>query len=235
MPRFFVDPAKWDAEPCLEGDEARHCSRVLRARPGDSVGVFDGAGRHAEATVLDIGRDHVTLKLGETLHEPVPKLEVVLAQAVIKGKAMDWLLQKAVELGVTSIQPLTTEHAVAQPGEGKEEKWQRLVLEACKQCGRSRMPEVRPMLALDAFLDLDQSGAVIVASLKDGEPLRDRIASLQSPTSITFLIGPEGDFSELEYQKIQEAGAVSASLGSAVLRSETAAIHCISSVSYAFS
>lgn len=235
MPRFFLEPTKWETEPSLEGDEAKHCARVMRAKAGDHIGVFDGEGRSAAAEVLAVTREHVALRLGEIHREPAPKVEIVLAQAVIKGKAMDWLLQKVVELGVTAIQPLSTDHAVVRPGEGKEDKWQRVVLEACKQCGRSRMPKVLPIVGLDDFLSARDGEPMAVASLEGGPRLRDWIEGQESEGRIGFLIGPEGDFSRAEYSRIGKSGIGPVSLGATVLRSETAAIHCVSAASYAFS
>lgn len=236
MPRFYLEPAAWDGEPALVADEAKHCARVLRAKPGDRITVFDGEGRSAEAEVLGLSKGRVDLRLGRIECEAEPKVRVVLAQAVIKGKAMDWLLQKAVELGVDDIQPLATRHAVVQPGGGKEEKWQRSVIEACKQCGRSRVPQVRPVLRFEEFLENTQSHRRILASLgPDARPLRDCLADSADLKEVTFLVGPEGDFSEEECRKALESGWLAASLGSRVLRSETAAVFCLASASYAFS
>lgn len=236
MPRFFLEPAQWSGSPALTGDEARHCARVLRAREGDVVTVFDGEGRSSEAEILKLSRDRIDLRLGDPRHEPVPKVKVVLAQAVIKGKAMDWLLQKAVELGVSEIQPLATDHSVVQPGEGKEEKWQRAVLEACKQCGRSRVPKVLPVLDFGEFIKNTCSGVQIIASLGDeAKPLKECLSAGSDSEEWVFLIGPEGDFSPSEYAEALEAGWIQAHLGSAVLRSETAAIYCLSAAAYAIS
>lgn len=236
MPRFFLDPAAWTDEAALSGDEAKHCSRVLRAKVGDFISVFDGEGRSAEAEIRSVARDRVALRLGEFVVEPPPAVEVVLAQAVIKGKAMDWLLQKAVELGVSGIQPLATRHAVVHPGEGKEEKWQRVVLESCKQCGRSRMPRVSPVLEFGDFLKKTPRETRIIASLEaEAKPLRGVLSKMEGKGKLIVLVGPEGDFSPEEYAASLDFGCLPVSLGSAVLRSETAAIYCLSAATYAFS
>lgn len=236
MPRFFLDPAAWGSEAALTGDEAKHCARVMRAQVGDSIGVFDGLGRSADAEILSVSKSHVGLRLGEAEIEPAPKVRIVLVQAVIKGKAMDWLLQKAVELGVSEIQPLSTRNAVVQAGEGKEEKWQRAVIEACKQCGRSRVPRVLPILELGSFLKDVTPNPRLIASLEsNAKPLKDCLNSMGESGELMFLIGPEGDFSPGEYTQALESGCISVSLGSAVLRSETAGIYCLSASAYAFS
>ena len=236
MPRFFLEPAAWSGEAALTGDEAKHCARVMRAQVGDSITVFDGLGKSAEAKILSVSKSQVSLRLGEPCIEPTPKVQVVLVQAVIKGKAMDWLLQKAVELGVSEIQPLSTCNAVVQPGDGKEEKWQRVVLEACKQCGRSRVPKVLPVISFSDFLEKAASDARIIASLEaSARPLKECISSLGERDKLTLIVGPEGDFSPAEYAQASDHQYLAAGLGSAVLRSETAAIYCLAAVAYAFS
>ncbi|MGB6222911.1 16S rRNA (uracil(1498)-N(3))-methyltransferase [Haloferula sp.] len=236
MPRFYLEPAAWNGEPALVADEAKHCSRVLRAKPGDRITVFDGEGRSSEAEILALTKGRVDLRLGKVELEAEPKVRVVLAQAVIKGKAMDWLLQKAVELGVDEIQPLATRHAVVQPGDGKEDKWQRAVLEACKQCGRSRVPRVLPITLIEDFFRNTQSHRRIIASLgPDAQPLRDHLSKTADLEKVIFLVGPEGDFSQEESRKAIDSGWLEANLGSRVLRSETAAVFCLASASYAFS
>ena len=236
MPRFFLDPAAWGDEAALSGDEAKHCARVLRAKAGDVITVFDGAGRSAETEVLSVSKARVEIRLGETLVEPAPKIEVVLAQAVIKGKAMDWLLQKAVELGVSEIQPLSTRHVVVQAGDGKDEKWQRFVLEACKQCGRSRVPKVLPVLEIGEFLKKTTTGTRVVASLEsNAQPLRECLNEAHDTEKLTIMVGPEGDFSPEEYAESLISGWIPVNLGHSVLRSETAAIFCLSAASYVFS
>ncbi|MFC7336123.1 16S rRNA (uracil(1498)-N(3))-methyltransferase [Haloferula chungangensis] len=236
MPRFFLDPTAWGADAALTGDEAKHCARVMRAQVGDSITVFDGLGRSAVAEILNVSKSHVGLHLGEARHESAPKVRVVLAQAVIKGKAMDWLLQKAVELGVTDIQPLSTRNAVVQAGEGKEEKWQRAVIEACKQCGRSRVPTVLPILELEPFLEKSATSSRLIASLEENaRPLKECLSEAGEGGELIFLVGPEGDFSPTEYAAARESGCLPVSLGTAVLRSETAGIYCLSAAAYAFS
>ncbi len=235
MARFHLEPSAWGDPAVLTGDEAKHCIRVLRARVGDRITVFDGEGRSAPAEIVSLSKDTATLRLGSVSREPEPTVEIVLAQAVLKGKAMDLLLQKAVELGVHVIQPLVTRHAVVQPGEGKEEKWRRTVLEACKQCGRSRVPEVRPVLALDAWLADESAGLRLVASLAPGAgPMRELVAGSDPGGRAVALVGPEGDFSPEEIESALAAGFRPVRLGPAVLRSETAAMYCLAAFSYAF-
>ncbi|MGA0846317.1 MAG: RsmE family RNA methyltransferase, partial [Luteolibacter sp.] len=139
MPRFYLAPDSWDSA-VLRGDEARHLVQVLRIKPGQQVTVFDGRGRRADARVLTASREEVHLHLDEPQMTPSLWPAITLAVAIPKGKTMDTIVQKAVELGVARIQPLLTEHTIVQPGDGKVEKWQRTALEACKQCGQDCLP-----------------------------------------------------------------------------------------------
>lgn len=135
MARFYLPSEQWE-NAALTGDEAKHLAQVLRLRRGDEITVFDGLGRRAPAKIGNISKNHVTLELGESSLPESATPHITLAQAVPKGKNMDFIVQKSVELGVAAIQPLVTKHTIAQPAEGKSDKWQRTAVEACKQCGQ---------------------------------------------------------------------------------------------------
>ena len=114
MARFFLPPECWGGAAALTGDEAKHAAQVLRVRRGDRITVFDGAGRAAGAEILDVSKSEIRLSLGEVIQRPPLRPRVHLVQAVPKGKTMDLIVQKAVELGVASIQPLITRRTVVQ-------------------------------------------------------------------------------------------------------------------------
>lgn len=233
MARFFLDPVAWSDSPALTGEEAVHCSRVMRMRPGDRLDVFDGDGRSAEAVIEAVSRHEVRLRLGPVKHEEAPRMRTVLAQAVIKAKGMEWLIQKAVELGVTEIQPLSTRRAVVKPAEAKADKWRRIALEACKQCGRSRLPVIHEVAAFDGWVPVQEEGLKLMAALMgEARPLAEMAADAVDSTLVKLLIGPEGDFSVEEIQLGVRTGWVPVSLGSAVLRSETAAIYGLSALRF---
>lgn len=240
MPRFFLPPAAWLAsgpQSALTGDEARHLAQVLRIQPGASITVFDGQGRRAPAKVLEVSRARVTLELGAAL-PPRPILPAItLAQAIPKGKNMDLIVQKAVELGIASIQPLVTRHTIVHPGEGKSEKWRRTALEACKQCGQDLLPDIPEALAFAAWLAAQSAvpGLRLIASLAGAaRPLRDVLHDHPGTTHATLLIGPEGDFSPDETTAAIAAGFLPISLGAIVLRVETASLFCLSALRYEF-
>ena len=241
MPRFLLPPADWNApQPALTGDEARHLAQVLRIRAGQQITVFDGAGRRAPAAVLDVARDHVSLALGAAESPAAPLPRITLAQAIPKGKTMDSLVRKAVELGVAAIDPLVTRNTIVQPGDRKAGKWQRTALEACKQCGQDTLPaiaEPTPFATwLAALPAIPAPGELrIIASLAPGaRPLREILPRHPGTTAATLLIGPEGDFSSEETTAALAAGFLPATLGHIVLRVETAATFCLSALRYQF-
>ena len=242
MPRFHLPPESWPTGT-LTGDEARHLTQVLRLRPGDTITVFDGLGTSAPATILSTTKDHVALTLGEASLTPSILPAITLAQAIPKQKNMDLIVQKAVELGVATIQPLVTRHTIVHPGENKADKWRRIALEACKQCGQNTLPTIHEPLPFDRWLHsgagilpaASSSTLPIIASLAPGaKPLRDLLQSHPSPAAVTILIGPEGDFSPEETEASLRAGFLPASLGSIVLRVETASLFCLSALRYEF-
>ena len=237
MARFHLPPEAWQENSALTGDEARHLSQVLRMKPGDSVIVFDGQGRRAAAEILSVSRDCVPLRLGEILPFRAPLPAITLAQAIPKGKNMDLIVQKSVELGIATIQPLVTRHTVVQPGDGKSEKWRRNALEACKQCGQDMLPEIAEPLAFDRWI-ATQAGAPglkLIASLAPGaRPFRTVLRENPETTQATLLVGPEGDFSDGETNAALAAGFLPVSLGSIVLRVETATLFCLSALRYEF-
>lgn len=234
MPRFFLEPDRWGRNASLTGSEAHHCARVMRAAPGDRIEVFDGVGRGAEAEVVSVAKTEVVLRLGEDRFEEKNPVRTALAIAALKGKAMDWLIQKAVELGVDELVPLVTERSIVRSDAGS---WSRTALEACKQCGRWSLPPVRPLQNFEDFVvrGPEERETRVIASLEaQARPLRETLGSSPGPRQVTFLIGPEGDFSPSETARALDSGWVPGNLGKTVLRSETAALCCLAAARYAF-
>ncbi len=237
MARFFLPPDSWADQPVLTGDEARHLSQVLRMKVGQGVTVFDGLGQRAAAEILNISRERVGLKLGQIIATRQPLPAITLAQAIPKGKNMDLIVQKSVELGITAIQPLVTRYTVVQPGDGKSEKWRRNALEACKQCGQDWLPEIAEPITFTRWIETQasQPGLKLIASLAAGaRPLRELLHQHPGTTRATWLVGPEGDFSPEETATALAVGFLPVSLGSIVLRVETATLFGISALRYEF-
>ena len=234
--RSYLPPSAWTETPFLEGDEAKHLAQVLRIQPDHWITVFDGLGNRAEAKVLSVSKQRIDLMLDLAESKDTPLPEITLAQAIPKGKNMDWIVQKAVELGVTRIQPLVTRHTIASPGESKADKWRRTALEACKQCGQDTIPVIEDPLTFAEWIAKPQETELqLVASLaEDPKNFRETLAVHPDLESITILIGPEGDFSPEETETALTAGFVPVTLGELVLRVETATFLCLSAIRFQY-
>lgn len=241
--RFYLPPDLWHTAQLNEA-EAHHAERVLRLQPGDEITVFDGKGREAEATIEAFYKKGASLKLSEPLMMPRYATSITLAQAIPKGNNMDLIIQKAVELGAARIIPLITDRTIVRlhdhdDAKKKQERWQSIALEACKQCGQNWMPIVELPCSLEESLEQthDHSLRLIASLEKDSLPVKEIFASLEkfstsSISSATIFIGPEGDFTPAEYQLARTACCKPISLGPIVLRTETATFYCLSILSY---
>ena len=212
---------------------AHHASRVLRLQPGDAVALFSGAGGEFAASINAIDRRGVTVLVGEWhAIERESRLAIVLAQALSTGEKMDFTLQKAVELGATEIQPLTSSRSVVrlsgERAQKRVEHWQNIVIAACEQCGRNRVPVVRQIMPLLTWLsEKEEAGLCLMMSPVAAISLRD----LPRPDGpITLLAGPEGGFTDAEIVAAQACGFTSVRLGVRILRTETAALAGLSAI-----
>lgn len=241
--RCFVEPENWSAaEVELAGEEAHHLRTVLRGRVGQPVGLFDGRGRTAEAEVVALDRHTARVRVMQQAAEPRAPLELILIQGVPREQKMDLVVQKATELGVVRIVPVRADHAVMQVRsdneDSKRERWQRIALNAAKQCGTAWLPEIGPVQDLEAALTaLPASVVSLLCSLDpDARSLRETVVALRAvqPGALALVVGPEGDFSSRERAVARNAGARPVSLGARTLRSETAALYALSVLSYEF-
>jgi 16S rRNA (uracil1498-N3)-methyltransferase len=211
----------------LAGSAASHVARVLRLGAGDSLTLFDGKGGEHSARIEALGRDTVTVTvLGANAIERESPLSLTLAQGISRGERMDWVVQKATELGVTRIVPLLTLRSVVRLDAGqarkKTEHWQAVAVAACEQCGRNRLPVVQDPEELRPFLAELPPGTTGLLLSPAGEV---RLPDLPVKTAaITVLIGPEGGLAPEEQQAAISAGFTPARLGPRVLRTETAAV-----------
>jgi 16S rRNA (uracil1498-N3)-methyltransferase len=240
MHRFFMPPETCSGDLLrLDGREAHHALRVLRLQPGDEVTVLDGAGCRMSCRVDQAGRDTASLRVLRREHTPAPPCPVSLILALPKGKIIDSIIAKSVELGANRLFPLLTEHVVTRLDEheamDKQQKWQQSAIEAVKQCGAAWLPNIAPPMSLEKFLARgEQFELPVVGSLQTPRRhLRECFQDFQTrhgrrPQSAAVWIGPEGDFSPDELNHIQASGALPISLGPLVLRVETAAIYCLS-------
>lgn len=233
--RYYLPADQWTAcELVLIGDEAHHCVRVLRQKVGDHVVVFDGEGKSVQCQIVAADKTRVILEQDQ---QPVIQqrgLSLHLCQAMPKAGNMELIVQKAVELGVASIQPLVSANTLVKADDKKRQKWQRIALEACKQCGQNWLPEVKPAMTFNEWLANRQKAEVeIVAALDPrSRELATVLAGQGSVSSAALLVGPEGDFEQAEYDAAIDDGFNPASLGDIVLRVETATLYCLSVIRY---
>ncbi len=226
MPRFHCPLPLTPGDSIeLPANAARHV-QVLRLQPGAVVTLFNGEGGEFEATVQQMGRSHVQVQVGahDAVEREAPRA-VHLLVGMPANERMDWLVEKATELGVASIQPIVAERSVLKlKGERAEKKrahWQGIAMAACEQCGRNRVPAIHEALGLHEWLSLGQAqGTRLVLSLQPGARPLSQAAPGHGP--ITLLSGPEGGLSPAEEQAAMAAGFAPVNLGPRVLRSETA-------------
>ncbi len=247
MPRFYCPaPLVTGGLLNLPAGAARHV-QVLRLQPGDSITLFNG-GPHAlgsagefSANITHMGRSDVQVQVG--VHHPVqrePTQAVHLAVGMPANERMDWLVEKATELGVASIQPLLTERSVLRlSGERAAKKvshWQSVAIAACEQCGGNQVPLVHEVIGFGAWLKertlTPERPAThsFLLSPQSLTPLREAVAGLAAPSVITFLSGPEGGLSSAEEKDALSGGFAPVTLGPRVLRAETAALAALASL-----
>jgi 16S rRNA (uracil1498-N3)-methyltransferase len=244
MHRFYLPPESCrGATLCLTGREAHHALHVLRLRHGDAVTVLDGAGYECRCAVQQISGNQLNLALAERRFVPPMPCQLTLLQALPKGKHIESIIQKATELGAARIIPLLAERSVAQldPGDAaaKALKWQLVAIEAIKQSGSAWLPRVERPLTPEQYLGQNEPIELsLVGSFQaDSRYPREVLAAFRQrhgrlPRSVSIWIGPEGDFTPAELKGIQAAGGLPITLGRLVLRTETAALYCLSILNY---
>ena len=261
MHRFYISPNEWNTDSLvLSGGEAHHARDVLRMERGAKLVVFDGQGREITAEIVDLSRDEIRLrKLHQAQTAPL-RCRITLGQAIPKGKNMDLIIQKAVEIGAAEICPLisdrTVVHVDPESAAQKQTKWQTIAIEAAKQCGQNWLPQVHAPRKLKDFFSVVEAAVPsrnlsraaetaastpdlrLIGSLQsDAQHLKKILAEYASqhgdrPASVLMLIGPEGDFTPAELGLARSHGCRPITLGPIILKVETAAIYCLSVLSY---
>src|SRR5204862_7895189 len=212
MHRFFISPENWNSGALtLAGSEAHHARDVLRMRVGEKVVLFNGRGREITAEIVDLGNNEIRLRKLHEAETPPLQCRIVLGQAIPKGKNMDLIVQKAVEIGAAEIAPIISDRTIMQLDSEsiaqKQSKWQQIAVEAAKQCGQNWLPRVHPPRKLDEFFSGAVEGAFdlrLIGSLQpDAQNFKKILADYSSehgnrPCSALMLIGPEGDFTPAE-------------------------------------
>jgi 16S rRNA (uracil1498-N3)-methyltransferase len=224
--RIFVDAIA--PEVTVTGDEFHHSVRVVRVRVGEEIEVFDRAGNAARGTVQRLDRDSAVIVTGESLPSRESPLAVHLAMAVIQLEKFELVLQKATELGVRSIIPMTTERVELRPERyaNKRERWEKIVFEAVKQSGRAFVPAIEEPMQ---FADVIRRTGQRILFDADAEP-----STIEHMREVTLLIGPEGGWTDEELSAARAAGCLFQRLGPRRLRAETAAIAAMSVIASRF-
>jgi len=234
MHRFFIEPRGIDGpRATLTGPEAHHLHHVLRLTAGDEIVLFDGTGAVYQARIEHMGKE---IRLAVTSRQIFAPREPALfiAQGLLKGKKMDFLVQKATELGVTGFLPFHSAHcAVPDLKDAKTSRWEKIILEACKQCGRPIPLQVAPVSDFATLLgEAGHYSCKLIFWEKETGTHLAGLAPLAANPSVIALIGPEGGFAPEEIDKAVQAGFTPVSLGRQILRAETAALSVMAILQY---
>jgi len=244
MHRFYLAPESWNSDALsLTGSEAHHCRNVLRLEPGAKIVLFDGLGRECTAEIISAEPAQIRLSKLHEAQTPPLRCRITLGQAIPKGKNMDLIVQKAVEIGAAEIVPILSDRTVVRLDEesaaSKQAKWQTVAIEAAKQCGQNWLPRVQtPQTLAHFFQEHRPFDLQLIGSLQsDAVHLKKILAEYSAehgdrPASVLMLVGPEGDFTPAELSLARSHGCRPITLGPIVLRVETASIYCLSVLSY---
>ena len=246
MHRFYVSPEDWKSPPlALRGSEAHHARDVLRVKTGEKIVLFNGRGREVTVEISAFENNRIRLQKLHEADTPPLRCRIVLGQAIPKGKNMELIVQKAVEIGAAEIAPIVSDRTIVQidsdTAAKKQRKWQQIAIEAAKQCGQNWLPRVHaPRKLAEFFSSASQElfDLRLIGSLQpDARHLKKILEDYSSehrdrPRSVMMLVGPEGDFTPAELSLARRHGCQPITLGPVILRVETAALYCLSILSY---
>jgi len=214
----------------LDGDEAHHLIRVMRIEEGAEVECLDGKGTRVRTKAVAVSKQQLQLDVLSREHVAAPSPSVHLYMAVIRQEALDWVIEKATEIGAANITPVLTSHAVAKikDADKKMRRWGKLTQAALKQCGNSWLPIIHPPCPFAQALEQADGGPGLWGDLEATRLLKTALDDMGSTDQLNIWIGPEGDFSDKEKKTLNDAGVRGVKLSDNVLRSETAAILSLS-------
>jgi 16S rRNA (uracil1498-N3)-methyltransferase len=239
MPRFYVpQPQIEEGMLRVEGSEVRHIRRVLRLKAGDRITVFNGSAKEYEGTLVEEGPSSVLIRIQNVLSSKTESyLEIILVQSLLKGEKMDYLIQKATELGVKEIIPFFSYRSVPLLDKSKRLKryhrWERIAVEASKQCGRGVVPKIEPLKDYSEMLQTAPLDSLrLILWERVGESLKEVLKESKEKKKVFFIVGPEGGMSDEEVEHAKRAGFIPVTLGRRILRSETASLCLLSILQY---
>lgn len=232
MQKLFVENIN-DEKIILDGESARHIAKSLRMRVGDVICVTDGGGDDYGCQIEEITKEEVVLKVCyKQACESEPSCRVTIYQGVPKSSKMEDIIQKCVELGVYEIVPTLTKRCVSRPDDKaagkKNQRYQKIALEAAQQSGRGIVPKIENMKTLRQAIAEDESDVKIVFYEGGGEKLADIVKP--DTESVSIFIGPEGGFEQEEVEQIEASGGVRATLGKRILRTQTAPVAALTAI-----
>ncbi len=227
IPRIFTDSLLSVGSQCeLDENAANHVGRVLRMQPGHELQLFNNDGCDYRATIIQASKKNVTVEVsGQEDNSTESPLKIILGQTLSKGDRMDYAVQKAVEMGVTTIVPLSTQRSDVKLKGDREEKrlrhWQQVAISAAEQCGRAKVPDILPVMSVQEWLEYSQSCDLrLVLHHRTEQSLN----TLDKPTNVALMIGPEGGLTADEIAQAEQSGFLPVALGPRVLRTETAPV-----------
>jgi 16S rRNA (uracil1498-N3)-methyltransferase len=205
--------------------QAHHARDVLRLGEGATVELFDAAGNTAEAAIVGCSSQELIVEVKAIQAAPAARLSWTIASAIPKGDRAEWMVEKLSELGCARLVPLMTARSVVHPqGQGKRSRWQRIAAEAAKQSRRVGVMEIGELIEVKKFLEAAGPPAWYLSTDPSALPIKEAVAGVQHPASLTLLIGPEGGWTDEEIGQFNAKGLTGVSLGPTILRVETAAI-----------
>ncbi len=240
MRRFYHSSSlKLNTTIPLDDFAARHLAQVLRAKVGDKIILFNGDGFDYEAKIKHVDRRDVSVEiLNQSANPNESKIRIHLFQALSSNEKMDLVVQKAVELGVQAITPIIASRSQMRLKDEKRDKklqhWQQIAISACEQSGRAVIPEIYPVSLLTESMNQIDDAALNIMLDPEAKTQLNQLASMDTPSHINVLIGPEGGFSEDEIQLCQSKKVITVNLGPRILRTETAPIATLALLQYLF-
>ena len=246
-PRFFISPEQVAGQRItLIGEDVRHIATVLRMKPRETLLLCDGKGMEYTATIVQVAKNEIVTEIASESKRTIPSLRVTLGQGIPKFDKMDWIVQKAVELGVSRIIPLATERTIVKLKDEQKRvlRWQKIAREAAMQSNRADIPQVSPIVFFRDFLapgslplapssfDPGSRTLKLLPWEEASEPIKNILHADREADDIVILIGPEGGFSSTEAESAKSRGFQLVSLGPNILRTETAALAVLSMVLY---
>jgi 16S rRNA (uracil1498-N3)-methyltransferase len=239
MARFYVArPQVEDGILKIEGDEVRHIRKVLRLGRGDEMHVFDASGNEYEGTITEEGSFSVSVRIRNIFpSQKESGLDITLAQSLLKGEKMDYLVQKAIELGIKRIVPFISTRSIPLLEGAKRiqrhKRWERIAIGASKQCGRGGLARIDPPGSFPDMLESATKDSLrLVLWEKEGERLKEVLGKKEKKEEVFFIVGPEGGLSQEEVGEAEKAHFIPVTLGKRILRSETASLCLLSILQY---